>query len=79
MRLIQQVAQMVAAILGHRNAGRMVEAAQEVDRSCFQTAGLPLALIRQATPEALREFLPTGGHQRGIGSWLASSPSGDRN
>lgn len=64
MRLIQQVAQMVAAIMGHRNAGRRPEAQQEIDRLCLQTAGLPLALIKQASPEALRAFLPVGGPQR---------------
>jgi hypothetical protein len=64
MRLIRQVAQMVAAIMGHRNAGRDAEAAVEIERACVQTAGVPLSLVRQASPEALRQFLQSGGPQR---------------
>jgi hypothetical protein len=64
MRLIQQVAQMVAVIMGHRKAGRGDEAAEEIERACLQTAGVPLTLIRQASPEALRQFLQPGGPQR---------------
>lgn len=69
-RLIEQVAQMLAAIMGHRNAGRNEAAQQEIEKSCLQTAGLPLELVRQASPEALRAFLQTGGAQRHIRDML---------
>lgn len=69
-RLIEQVAQMLAAIMGHRNAGRNDEAVQEIEKSCLQTAGLPMSLVRQASPEALRDFLQSGGPQRHIRDML---------
>jgi hypothetical protein len=63
MRMIQQVAQMLAVLMGHRHAGRREEAAQEIERACLLHAGVPMSMVRLATPEALRQFLPAGGHR----------------
>lgn len=69
MRLIEQIAQMLASILALRRAGRNQEAAQEIQAMCLQTAGLPLDRIRKSSPESIAATLATSGalrHQRAI-------------
>jgi hypothetical protein len=59
-RLLQQVAQMLAAILAHRQAGRNIEAKEAIERSCFQTTGIPLLLAKLSSPEDLLQMLDSG-------------------
>lgn len=61
MRLIEQVSRMLAAIVARKNAGQHAEAAVEIDKSCRETLGWPLELVRFSTPEALWDFLQQGG------------------
>ena len=64
MRLVQQIAQLIARVAGLRQQGRNEEAVKEIDNLCLQTAGLPLSRIRQSSPESLASFLETGGALR---------------
>lgn len=64
MRLIEQVARMLAAILTLRKAGQNEEARQEIDSSCWQTVGMSLAQIRRASPENIAQSLERSGPAR---------------
>ena len=61
MRMVEQISRMLAGICAHRNAGRDLEAAHEIDVHCRQTIGLPLELVRRSSPEALWELLQQSG------------------
>lgn len=64
LQLAQQVAQMLAAILGHREAGRSAEAGLVAEEACAQLIGLPLATVRGLTPESLAGLLAQNEAQR---------------
>lgn len=69
MRLVQQIAQMLASLLALRRQGRNAEAGQEIDALCLQTIGLPVDRIRRSSPEGLAAHLEAGGalrHHRAI-------------
>lgn len=61
LRLIEQVTQMLAAILALRKAGRDAEAAREVERVCLQSVGLPLNLVKRSSPQTILQLLESGG------------------
>ena len=61
MRLIQQVAAMLAAIVAKRREGKPQEAQAQVDATCFQTIGLPLSTVKRLTPDALAQHLAQSG------------------
>jgi hypothetical protein len=64
MRLIQQVAAMLAAIIAKRGDGKPAEARQDLDTTCLQSLGLPLATLKQYSPEALaRQLAQSGGNR----------------
>ena len=64
MRLIQQVAAMLAAIIAKRGDGKPAEARQDLDSTCLQTIGLPLATLKRYSPEALARQLEQSGANR---------------
>jgi hypothetical protein len=69
LRLIEQVAQMLAAILGLRRAGRNAEAAEQIRQTCLQTTGLPFDVVKHSAPEQLWQLLASGGgtqHARAV-------------
>ena len=61
LRVIEQVADMLASILALRKAGRGAEAAREIERVCVHAVGLPLALVKRSSPETLLQLLQSGG------------------
>ncbi|SRR5712691_5899628 len=61
LRVIEQVTQMLAAILALRKAGRNAEAAKEIEAVCLQTVGLPLNLVNRSSPETILQLLESGG------------------
>ena len=63
-RMLNQVAKVLAAILGHRKAGDEALAEAEIEKAAVQTAGVPMSLIVQASPAGLRAFIGSGGAQR---------------
>jgi len=64
MRLIEQIAAMLAAILGKRRAGQVEEARQDLDAACGQTVGLTLEAVKRLSPDALAGFLRDSGGNR---------------
>ncbi len=64
MRLIEQAARMLAAIIAHRMAGRDAEAVVEIEKQSLQTVGLPMEIVRRSSPEGLWEILGQGGGLR---------------
>jgi hypothetical protein len=70
MRLIEQAAAMLAAIIAKRNAGDFPAAEEKINLSCQQRIGVPLELIRHATPEALTQFLSRDGQLRYVDAVL---------
>ena len=61
LRMIQQVAMMLASIMAKRERGDVGAAADEIEEKCLQTIGLPLGLVKQSTPEMVAELLAAGG------------------
>ena len=66
LRVIEQVTQMLAAILALRKAGRNAEAAKEIEAVCLQTVGLPLNLVNRSSPETILQLLESGGGTRHV-------------
>ncbi len=64
LQLAEQVAQLLAAILGHRAAGRSAEAGLVVEEACAQLIGLPLETVRRLTPENLAALLAQNAAQQ---------------
>lgn len=61
MRLAQQIAAMLAAIIARRAEGKSAEARQDLDSTCLQTVGLPLATLKRLKPEDLSRQLEQSG------------------
>jgi hypothetical protein len=61
LRLIEQVARMLASVLALRKARRDAEAAKEIEAVCLQSVGLPFDLVKRSSPETLLELLASGG------------------
>lgn len=61
LRLIDQIALMLAEILQLRKLGRAREARDQIATACRQSVGLPLALVKHSAPETILEMLATGG------------------
>jgi hypothetical protein len=64
MRLIDQVAVMLARIVGLRAAGDNSGAQEELDVQCRQAIGLDISRLQQMSPEALSGLLRTSGGLR---------------
>ncbi len=64
MRLLQQVAAMLAAIMTKRGNGQIDEAQQELQETCFQPVGLSLDAVKQLSPDALASHLRDAGGNR---------------
>lgn len=70
LRLIDQVALMLAEILAKRKKGARAEARTEIEHQALQHTGLPLSLIRGAAPAMVADLLRNGGELRFIRSVL---------
>lgn len=68
VRLIQQMAAMLAVIVSRRQAGRLDEAGEAIAEECLRNVGLPWEMVVQAPPDALQELLAIGGELRFIRS-----------
>jgi hypothetical protein len=68
MRMIEQTTQMLLSILAAKKAGRNDDAASEIETACSQRIGLPLALVKRSSPEALSDLMQRGGgrYVRGV-------------
>lgn len=68
VRMIQQMAAMLAGIIAQRQRGELSAAADSIEQKCLEHVGLPLAVIKSASPEALAELLAVGGDLRFVRS-----------
>ncbi len=64
MRLLRQIAAVLAGILAKKEAGKLVEARQEIETTCVQTIGISLAQLKQLAPEAVAELVNATGASR---------------
>lgn len=68
VRLIQQMAAMLAVIVSRKQAGRLDEAGEAIAEECLRSVGLPWEMVVQAPPDALQELLAVGGELRFVRS-----------
>ncbi len=66
LRLIDQVAMMLAEIVAKRKGGERGLARTEIENQALQHTGLPMSLIRGATPAMVADLLRNGGELRFI-------------
>jgi hypothetical protein len=64
MRMIEQIAAMLASIMGKRAAGKVVEAETELESAVIALVGLPFSKLKELSPEALRDRLNQSGGLR---------------
>ena len=64
MRLIEQVAAMLAGFFAKRDAGQLDEARAELDAVCQQQLGLTLDFVKRSSPEAVADVLSAAGGLR---------------
>lgn len=66
MRMVEQVARMLASVLSHREEGRYEDAAVELQRQIQGCIGIPLETLRWFSPERLLAILPQYGPLRSL-------------
>ena len=59
MRLIEQIAALMASIIAKERAGKYTEAKAEIDEKSRQTIGLSLEQVRSFLPKPCRSYSPT--------------------
>src|SRR6476469_1855369 len=64
MRLVEQIAALVASIIAKERAGQYPEAKADIDAKARQTIGLSLADVRKLSPEAVSKLLTSSGGLR---------------
>ena len=64
MRLIEQIAALMASIIAKERAGKYPEAKAEIDEKSRQTIGLSLEQVRKLSPEAVSQLLANSGGLR---------------
>ena len=64
MRLIEQVAALVASIIAKERAGQYSEASAEVDEKARQCIGMSLGEVKKLSPEAISQLLHSSGGLR---------------
>ena len=72
MRLIEQLAAMLAGFFAKRDAGLLEEARAELDAVCQQQLGLTLDFVKRSSPEAVANVLSAAGGLRQARSVLLS-------
>lgn len=66
MRMVEQIAAMLATILAKREAGYVEEARKELDNHSLRTIGLTVAQLKKLSPEAVAQLLNEGGALRPV-------------
>ena len=64
MRLIEQIAALMASIIAKERAGKYPEAKAEIDEKARRTIGLSLDQVRKLSPEAVSQLLASSGGLR---------------
>ena len=66
LRMVEQVAAMLARLLAKKQAGQIVEARSEAENICAQNIGLTLTELKRLSPEAVAQLLDKVGGLRTI-------------
>ena len=66
MRLVAQIAALLAGVVAKQQAGKLAEAREELEQTCRQTIGLSLPQLKQLSPEAVAQRLNTAGALRHV-------------
>ncbi len=66
LRMIEQVAQMLAEILRLRKIGRISDAAEQIKAACGRVVGLPFDVVKRSAPETILQLLESGGGTRHV-------------
>jgi hypothetical protein len=61
LRLMQQIAAMLATIIAKRSSGQIMEAREELEATCLHSIGLSLDNVKRLSPEALADHLHKSG------------------
>src|SRR4051812_11646945 len=64
MRLVEQIAALVASIIAKERAGQYPEAKADIEAKALHTVGMSLADVRKLSPEAVSQLLASGGGLR---------------
>lgn len=64
LRLIEQMATLLAALMDRRRSGEVVEAREDLENTCVRTIGLPLSTLKTLAPEAISQLLEKSGALR---------------
>ncbi|MGD1090135.1 MAG: hypothetical protein ABR955_15630 [Verrucomicrobiota bacterium] len=66
LRMVDQIAAMLAGVIAKKQAGQPAEARAELEKTCIQTIGLTLADLKRLSPEAVVQLLNNAGALRPI-------------
>jgi hypothetical protein len=61
LRLIEQIATMIAALLSRRKAGEIIQAREDLENQCVRTIGFTLSEIKSLSPEEVAKILDKSG------------------
>jgi len=64
LRMIQQIAAMLAGIVAKRQQGDLAGAEAELQDKCLQHVGLPLMVVKHSSPEVVSAWLASAGAMR---------------
>jgi hypothetical protein len=64
LRLIEQIATMIAALMSRRKAGEIIQAREDLENHCVRTIGFTLSEIKSLSPEEVAGILEKSGALR---------------
>ncbi len=64
LRLIEQMATMLAALINRRRSGEVVQAREDLENTCVRTIGFTLSEIKNLAPEEVARILDRSGALR---------------
>ena len=78
LRLIDQIALLLAEILHLRKLRRAGEARRQISQACLENVGLPFALVKRSAPETILEMLATGGGTQHVRAIMLAESAGQK-
>jgi hypothetical protein len=64
LRMIEQLATMIAAMINRRKAGEVIQAREDLENTCIRTIGFTLSEIKNLAPEEVAKILDRSGAMR---------------
>ena len=72
LRLIEQLATMLAALISRRKAGEVIQAREDLENTSVRTVGFTLSEIKNLAPEEVARILDRSGAMRVTRSFILS-------